>query len=307
MMSKISYSAWGKYLTCPKMYDLHYNEKLRPTGKSSALAFGVAIDAGLNTLLLTGSFDNSVKAFREAFEYKDMTNVEFDPRDYDPYLVPADTKGDGNYLAWASLRIKGRMLLEVYYNEIYPLIEEVENVQRELSDRPGVTDAILRLRGHGRVLIDHKSSARPYAPDAVINDTQLALYAKNQGCDKAGFIVLIKEIDKQIKRTCVKCKFDGSYIRHKSCPNEINSIRCHGDWRESTSPKAKIQLLIDTVPEINKEIVEASLSQVETAIQQNHFYRNLKACGKQYGKPCPYINFCWHNSKDGLECKKEDK
>jgi hypothetical protein len=38
------------------MYDIHYNEKLRPEVTPSHLIFGSAVDAGLNAMLLcTGS------------------------------------------------------------------------------------------------------------------------------------------------------------------------------------------------------------------------------------------------------------
>lgn len=51
-MTRLSYSAMEKYKTCPKMYELHYKEKLRSHKLSSPLLFGNAIDNALNTLLL---------------------------------------------------------------------------------------------------------------------------------------------------------------------------------------------------------------------------------------------------------------
>lgn len=62
---KLSFSARERYKTCPKSYDLHYNQKIRPTSTSSALMFGDAMDKGLNALLLgTGdAFDTFLKGW----------------------------------------------------------------------------------------------------------------------------------------------------------------------------------------------------------------------------------------------------
>lgn len=303
---KISHSAWSKYTTCPKMYDYHYNHRLRPGGKSSAMVFGTSMDTGLNTLLLKKDLSLAIAAFRDAFKFEDLQDVEWDYRDFDARLLnKKDIGSNPKENAWKSMRIKGRMLIEAYYNEIYPLIEEVELVQKELSNRPGFLDAVVKLRGYGRVLIDHKTSARPYDVDAVANDTQLALYANDQQLETAGFVVLIKEIDQQTIRLCTACKFDGSLVKHKTCPNIVNGARCHGDWHESYNPKARIQLLVDKIPEINKQLISDSLSQVESGIRSNIYPRNLKACGRIYGKPCPYIKKCWQNDETGLEYNKE--
>jgi hypothetical protein len=67
-MSKISYSAYKKYTTCPKMYEYHYNQKLRPTGTSSSLLFGSAMDEALNALLLNTGDPH--ETFKENFTYE---------------------------------------------------------------------------------------------------------------------------------------------------------------------------------------------------------------------------------------------
>lgn len=51
MNNRLSNSAANKYLSCPKSFELHYQKKLRPTTKSSALIFGDSIDNALNSLL----------------------------------------------------------------------------------------------------------------------------------------------------------------------------------------------------------------------------------------------------------------
>lgn len=306
-MAKISYSAWKKYQTCAKMYDYHYNERLRPLGISSALVFGTAIDEALNQLLLHNK--DPLPVFQENFQFSD--EIVFDPRDFDTELFTDEqykkVSGESdNYKAWASLRIKGRMLLAAYVEQIYPMIKEVYHVQKNLDDRPGVLDAVVNLEGIGKVLIDHKTSARPYKPDAVANDTQLALYAHSEGLTQAGFIVLVKQIQKNRVKICTKCGFNGSYTRHKTCPETVNGARCYGAWKETTSPEANIQILIDDVPEINKDLITDSIRDTEELIKAGKFPRNLDACGKIYGKPCPYIDKCWKNNNNGLVHKPKE-
>ena len=306
-MKKISYSAWKKYMTCPKLYDLHYNSELRQVGTSSALVFGSAIDAALNAALM--KTEDPIKAFHDAFKFENFKDVEWDRRDYDYDLFTFEQyqriKGESQeYRAWASMRIKGRLMIEAYVDQILPKITKVYHVQKELIGRKGNIDAIVEFKGHGKVLVDHKTSARPYASDAVLTDPQLSLYAHSEGLTTAAFVVLIKEIQKNKVKTCVKCKFSSGHVRHKSCPEIFNGARCHGDFAETVNPAANIQLLIGKIPQISKDLVVESISETERAIDAKIFPRNLNSCGKMYGKPCPYINFCWNNDETMLQYTK---
>lgn len=307
-MKKISYSAWGKYMSCPKMYDYHYNQRLRPDVRSSALKFGVAMDEALNHLLLTK--EDPLPKFQEFFKFEDMEGLEWTAQDLDMDLFSDEQLAVVNeksheYKAWASMRIKGRLLLEAYQEYFYPLIKEVESVQKTIQERPGFLDAIIDLEGIGRVLIDHKTSARPYKFDAVANDAQLALYAHSEQIQKAGFVVLIKDIPKI--KVCSNCDYNGTHARHRTCPQVKDGVRCHGTWTKTISKEGIIQVMVDDVPQINKDLITDSISQVEIAIREGIYPRNLKACGKYFGKPCPYINKCWRNQDYGLEYSKPTK
>lgn len=75
MKTRLSHSAIGKYATCPKAYEYHYIQKLRPVVHSAALVFGSAIDAALNELLLpTG------KTAEDIF-IKEYTTTEINGKD----------------------------------------------------------------------------------------------------------------------------------------------------------------------------------------------------------------------------------
>ncbi len=305
-MSKISYSAWKKYLECPKKFEFHYKNRLRPVAIGSPLVFGIAVDNALNDFL-TGEGD-LFASFRDSFKWEDMENVEFTDKDlqwdvFSPEQQQELSQRDVKYQAWACLRVKGRLLLEAYRDIIYPQIEEVHSVQEKLESRPGVLDAVLTIRDHGMVLIDHKTSSMPYQRDAIQKDTQLALYSRDRGIDKIGFAVLNKKIC--FVKICTKCGFDGSHSSHKTCPKEVDSVRCHGKFQKTPDQGRMVQLLIQDAPKINQVLIESSINDVEKAIKANHFPRNLNSCHKMYGKPCPYFNKCWKNNEDGLEIKEE--
>jgi PD-(D/E)XK nuclease superfamily len=307
--SNLSHSAWQKYVTCPKMYDYHYNQRLRPVGTSSALLFGSAIDKALNALLLgTGE---CVAVFQNEFKWESMSNVSFDEKDLqvelftDAQWAEIESK-DVKFKTWACLRIKGRILLEAYKSEIYPKITEVHSVQKELDGRPGVLDAVVTIDGYGPLLVDHKTSGQPYKSDAIESSTQLALYSHTEKIDTVAFIVLNKTI--RFNKTCSKCGYDGSFTSHKTCPSDSpTSGRCHGVFNKSVDTSKVIQLIVGKSPILTKQMIVDSMEQVEKAIKAKIYPRNLTACGRMYGKPCPYINKCWGNKDDGLETIEETK
>ncbi len=57
MTLKLSHSSVSRYLKCAKSYEIHYKQKLRPTGTSAALLFGSALDEALNSVLLKDGKD----------------------------------------------------------------------------------------------------------------------------------------------------------------------------------------------------------------------------------------------------------
>jgi hypothetical protein len=50
MTRKLSHSSVSTYQTCPKKWELHYNERLRPKRQSSALLFGTALDKSFEAM-----------------------------------------------------------------------------------------------------------------------------------------------------------------------------------------------------------------------------------------------------------------
>lgn len=307
-MKKISLGAWRKFHTCPRMYKYHYIDKLRPEVMGSSLYFGVAMDEALNHLLAGGK--RTIEVFKESFEFDDVEHAEFGKYDIDRRLLTTKQlqalEGEPeNKVAWACLRVKGRMLLEEYQRTILPKIERVYEIQRELPDRPGFIDVIAEIEGEGKVLLDHKTSSRAYAEDAAQNDAQLARYAASMGIDKIGFIVLVKNIDVKRRKTCTECGNVNTSTNHTTCDKVYNGTRCGGKWLVDYDAYPMVQLIIDDVPDYFQNEVVKDFKETEQMIDDGQFPRIINACNKYYGKQCPYYNYCWNGKKDGL-IKKED-
>lgn len=304
MSKRISHSAWNKYLTCPSLYDIHYNQRLRPTKTSSSLLFGSAMDEALNVMLLKSG--DPYQVFKDNLTFEMMENSEFHDKDLDWEVFSAEQqielKGSSiDFVTWAALRVKGRLLLEAYEKEILPKIKSVVSVQKEIEGRPGILDALVELQDGTIVLLDHKTSSYPYKREAALNSTQLALYSHHEKIDKIGFVVLLKNINKNKVKTCKDCGHVNSYSSHTTCDNLIQKVRCGGKWKVVTNPEGVIQFIIEDVDPRLKQIVNQSISQVEKAIENNIFPKNLNACGKMFGKPCVYINYCYKGVTDGLK------
>lgn len=308
LMSKISYSAYKKFIQCPQLYKYHYDERLRPTQVSADLVFGVAIDRALNALLLkTG---DPVEVFQNEFEWKHLSSIVWDKKDLQFEMFTTEdlhylSDHPDEYLIYACLRRKGRVMIEAYIEYVLPKIQEVRSVQKELDSRPGILDAILTIDDHGLVLADHKTSRMPYKEDAIEQDTQLALYSRDQNIQKVAYIVLNKTF--KFQKLCTKCGSDGTSGLHKTCANILSGERCHGEFKRAVDKSKIIQLIVQDSPKINADLIEESITIVEEHIKNKQYYRNLGACGNMYGKRCPYYNKCWKNDDTGLTVSPETK
>ena len=306
---RLSFSGWSTYNQCAHKWKLHYVDRIRPTGDSSPLLFGSAIDEALNALLLNPDTD-AVKVFQSHFTWdmcKDVTWMDAD-LDWDLFTREQRIKLEeepNEYCAWASMRIKGRLMIEAYIREALPRITEVHSVQLETKPRPGFIDAVLTIDGNHKFIVDHKTTARPYKGDSVTLSPQLALYAGQTGISRAAFITLVKTIKKNKVKICTKCGHQATGA-HKTCDNLDNGIRCHGTWNVSMDPEAICQVITDTISKKDQELMSESLDETILLIKSGQFPKNLLSCNKMFGKKCPYFNYCRTKNMTGL-VKKETK
>jgi len=212
----LSHSARGKYDLCPKLYQLHYIEKIRPPDNNSTLRFGGSIDKAAEIYLKTKDREACKLAFEEEWgKYSDDPTIEFAKHDFDIELVQQfhyepiiETtsfknlsdfisvykdqeviKNDVEKVAWAklnwlSLQTKGRLMISALMDWVDENVEEVLDTQGkiELEDGDGnkvtgLADFVIKIYGYDKpILVDLKTSIIYYQRGSVKESEQLALY-----------------------------------------------------------------------------------------------------------------------------------
>lgn len=355
-MIKLSHSACTRYNTCGENYRLHYIERLRSKGTSSALIFGVALDSAINVLLEKQDKDPMV-VFMEKWERTEInkkvvlvptsTLISYKDYDFDADVLQASDhekmanmaqilglSGENtlsmfkeckvlrkdlhncteahlkyfNYACWLSLARKAEVIVEAYRTQVLPKIKRVISVQKELkllddegNEIIGFIDLIAEWEDGVVRVLDNKSASRLYERDAVEKSPQLTLYGISEGTRDAGFIVYLKNLTKDRKKTCTKCGHYGADTRSKTCDNGKGKARCHGEWSEVVDISCKIQILLgQTTEELENEVL-SNANQIKSLIKAGVFEKNLNACDNWYGSPCEYFELCHQGSKEGLE------
>lgn len=312
-MSKISYSAWQKFNLCPRMYDIYYREKLEPIQTTSSLVFGSAMDEAINKMYLDNA--DPVKVFQENFKYNQMENVVFDKKDLDKGVFQQDqleslTGAEDHYICWASLRVKGRVLLEYHQEVLRPKITRVYGVQKELTRRPGYIDllASVEMEGEGKIVIDYKTSYYEYTPESPSKGAQLILYSNEEGINKTAYAVFLKNLPRFKAKKCKKC---GNKVRggaHKTCDKKIDGKRCHGEWEFSVNYLPQIQFLVGEPSNDDRISMQESMLKTEMTINWynsvfSDFPKNLSTCDWVFGKRCPYYEHCRLGDSSKLKAK----
>lgn len=227
-------------------------------------------------------------------------------------LLPKDSKVLLNKANWLSMLRKGDLMLDEAVRVIDNNLIKVHGTQVKVSLDNGIGDEIIGFadivadwRGYDTpIVLDVKTSSIKYDPNSVKVSPQLSLYVHGLSdiykTRRAGYFVLSKHIKKDKNKICSKCGYDGSGASHRTCPNEIDGVRCKGEWIIKISKQAVSDIIIDEIPERTEEIVIENMDMVNKSIKAGIYLRNLGSCVKPWGK-CPYYDLCYHNSEKGLE------
>jgi hypothetical protein len=339
-MKHLSYSGYNTYMTCPKKYDYHYNEKLKPEAIPFHLLYGSAVDAAITVLLHTDTKENALKAAAKKLYRVFREKVIFTQSDIDLELQSILTEdilysklihfgyenstvealvtnafnliNNGLTLSKSQDRMikhiliyntleKIFLMLKGFEDYIEPQIEDVISIQKNV--KRGILDFEAKIKGiNETVLVDVKTSSRDYPNDAVLKSVQLAGYGAKTGA----YLVFNKNIRKNKTKVCGECGNNGTGKRHKTCDQLVDGVRCNAEWIEEITPEVIPQFIISELPENNVKMIEEEYQKTESLIEQKVFPRNLNNCGQQYGQPCSYINLCWGGDYSGLvkEIKK---
>lgn len=217
---------------------------------------------------------------------------------------------------WLSLRKKGHLFVDAFITKVMPKIKQVLAVQKEIKLKNedgdeiiGFADIVAEVEGYGVVVLDVKTSAINYDPNAVLQSPQLSLYVhalSEEYCTRsAGYIVMLKRIIKNKKKVCSKC---GEVCKSKarSCDVEIDGVRCKGEFIETIDPEVAVQFLINEIPQQTEDIVLENFDFINTAIKNESFHRNLQSCETNFGL-CPYFGLCYKGDMTELVKLEEKK
>jgi hypothetical protein len=260
---RLSHSKVNKYKQCPRLYEFHYNKKIRTRVLGSPLFFGLAADEAINRLLLEKKqelsqleqelmlktpvevFDehmNKARILNKVINPKTYEHIQYSKSDYDSSLLEeSDFQSIGqnqefcdahvewyhaekkkkkpeistedtalfNLINWHSLYRKGLMILEIYEAEIMPQIHEVFSIQKEISLPNDDNDEIIGFidficsfvdAPETKVIVDNKSSSKPYKAKDLDESDQLHTYAEAEGLEDICYIVYEKNVRKREPR-----------------------------------------------------------------------------------------------------------
>lgn len=214
--------------------------------------------------------------------------------------------------SWVALNRKGGILLDSFHTQFYPKIEHVYSTQTRcnLTDPHtgdsivGVIDMIVKVKGYDKpIIIDLKTATQPYSLEqAAISDqltTYVALKGQEYSTNLTGYVVLIKNIPRETISHCRSCgsKKDS---KHKTCSQEINGVRCKGEWGNTVTLKPEVQFLVESRSQFAVESLLQDYGSSLLAMKNEIHYRNSEQCSNWFGKPCIYKKLCWEGKADGL-------
>lgn len=269
-MTRISNSKLDLYQLCPRKFKFRYIEKVKGNFVSTPLLFGGAMDIALNYILQSIK-DNTPWTFEEVtnlfIEQMDLWDREV-PLNYFKSEIP-ENGNENDEAIHANLIERGLACLDVYINEVLPMIDQVLYVQEkgELLNTEGdifefIVDAIVKLKDGRVVLLDNKTSSSKYPKNKVIKSQQLSLYLEAYPDIKyAGYAVVIKNPDRTKGTT--------------------------------------FQFMVDEIPESTKADSFKLLEDTLLNIKQGKFGCNYKSC-KAFGKECEYARACQYGDYYGL-------
>lgn len=319
MGNRLSNSAVDRYIECSLCYKLHFIDRVRPIKEPSALAFGKALDDGLNILLLEKDLIKAKAKFYNSWKNVEINKkpvdaatsdaIQFSQSDLDKELNSFFDSNGYNDISkynpsWISLLNKGMLFLETYHKEVLPKIKKVITVQEPVSlknddgdEITGILDLIVEWENGKTYLLDNKSSSVKYEENSAKDGQQLPLYyymvKEKYKLDGIGYIVLSKKINKNRVKTCKVCG-KISEGTHKTCPNisDIpNNTRCKGEFDVKINPTVDVQYILNSVEEKDEKRVLDKFDEVNYNVANGYFDSEHNPNKNKFYRYCPYHDY----------------
>lgn len=292
---RLSHSAKELYLRCPLAYYMHYFLNLRSKTTTSALLFGSAIDAGLNTLLLTYNVREAQDVFEKAWSFGKINNdevsfkftelIKFSKADLDEsFLTENILKQPINVQSWESLLNKGMLMIEVYAKEVLPKIKKVLSVQEKIylpnnnGDLiTGNVDFVAEFKDGSRLICDNKTTSVKYDVDVLkTKSQQLATYEEALSSKYNTNGVAYVVVDKKIRKK---------------------------------EPRVRIEIISGKINEVMKKKTFDEFESTLYNIKMGHFKSNHPDCNNYFGTCIcdSYVKSGGSNLDGLIEVKKETR
>ena len=325
---KLSNSSLNRYVDCPRSYQLHYIEKIRPIEIKSSLFYGSCIDQAFTEMLTPSDPDGRTpeEIFKAALTLQAINpNVKYSKADLDMELISPEMqekfKDDVQALSWLSLEAKGLLMIKALREKVLPKIKKVHSTQEPVSlgnsdasgdEFIGFIDLVVNFEGYDKpIIFDLKTSSVKYEPESVKESQQLCIYSYAAG-DKyktklAGYIVLQKKIRKIRTKTCTSCKHVTINSSAKTCDNkDAGGERCGQPWSVVTTFDVDVDIIVDEIDPKTEDTVLNLMDDTHSKIKEGHFPQDISSCfNKKFHSRCEFYDLCFSNSMVGLVKKKD--
>lgn len=274
----------------------------------------------LSRLSVVATELNKSKAKTEFQEHGDVVKLIKDVKKVkeNPHVRDLTDKEE-KFLHYANILCmnrKGHLMLESFYENILPHVTEVISTQTKVDIKNvegdtiiGYIDLLCKMEGYklpnGRVLTkddlvvaDVKTAGNYYwnKLDDLTKSDQLDTYLASPQVQELGatnvicYMAVSKVVSKEETAHCSKCDHVKS-SSHKTCNNEVDGSRCHGEWISDARYYCEPKIVIG-----ERNLQEAShiyndYDDIVHGIKAGVFPRNRDACDA-YGAVCDYIDLC---------------
>ena len=327
---RLSHSSSEKYGTCPKMWYLHYRERLRSTTIGSALLIGSAMDDAFGRLLLDKkkSLTDSDKLLMNATpeetfissmskvflngEYIDVaesSQLRYYKSDCDTSLLNEQDKDAivdfGNELGF-DFNLDG---IDEFVKE-FQAIKSPENIDEIRLYNNICYKSWIRK---GLILIDaYRRDVLPQIHEVFEIQKEISL-PDGEGNEVVGYIDIIASfVDEPDKKYIIDNKTSSRKYPEDAVltSNQLATYCEHEQIYDAAfivvekklrkrSPITRIQILRDKMPQEHVEETFDNLQEVFYNIKERKFEENWDSCF-QYGQPCPYYYYCRGGSLKNL-------
>lgn len=327
---KLSFSAISKYVKCPKMYNLHYNLRVREVTKGSALFFGTAIDDALNTLLNDPerSLERCLATFRDKWTTQEINSVKTPLAD-DPNVIFFNGDFDigvlldeDSFIIFEHLKNLGFEFDSQNLDQIHKELCTSKREKRFTADEKVIFNYLAwysLLRKGEMILNAYYTQVLPRIVRVISMQKYFSI--RNDVDDELiGFIDMIAEFlcDDGVVRVI---RFDHKTSALKYEDDSVKeseqlatyTIATEEEWPQKTAafivmekkirkkdPRVRITVIIDEIPQALEDKVLEQYDNACEKIKAGEFPANLESCVDAKGFRCSYYKLCHESSMDGL-------